>query len=205
MDIHLIGPDAFIVEFATSERAISGFNHLKKEISHLLDEVILGANTIVIKPARYSGITKEGIGEILKSAKLKAANSEQKEVEIPTVYDGQHLKDVASHLRLSVREVIDMHCAETYTVSFIGFAPGFAYLTGLNPYLKVPRLSSPRAQVPKGSVAIAENYSAVYPNSSPGGWRLIGRTAVELWDISATEPAILHPGYKVRFVERRFK
>jgi KipI family sensor histidine kinase inhibitor len=202
MDIHSIGPDAFVVDFATSELAISSFKHLKKEISHLLDEVILGANTMVIKPARHSGITREGIAEMLKSADFEGADPEQREVEIPTVYDGQDLDDVAAISRLSVREVIDMHCAETYVVSFIGFAPGFAYLTGLNPSLKMPRLNSPRAQVPKGSVAIAESYSAVYPNSSPGGWRLIGRTAVELWDLSATEPAILHPGYTVRFVEQ---
>ena len=205
MDIYSIGPDAYIVELETSEQAISSFSHLKKEISHLLDEVILGANTIVIKPARYSGITRDGIARLLDSADLDKANPEQKVVEIPTVYDGQDLQDVAAISRLSVRQVIDMHCAETYVVSFIGFAPGFAYLTGLNPSLEIPRLNSPRARVPKGSVAIAERYTAVYPNSSPGGWRLIGKTAVELWDLSETEPAVLRPGYTVRFVEQEVR
>ena len=81
--------------------------------------------------------------------------------------------------------------------------PGFAYLTGLDPVLHVPRLASPRQKVPAGSVAIADEYSAVYPAATPGGWRLLGRCDAQLFDIDRDPPALLRPGTRVRFVERR--
>ena len=95
--------------------------------------------------------------------------------------------------------MVARHTGALYTVAFGGFMPGFAYLVGLDPLLRVPRLDSPRERVPAGSVAIADEFSAVYPAATPGGWRLLGRCDVELFDVDRETPALLQPGTRVRF------
>jgi KipI family sensor histidine kinase inhibitor len=123
-------------------------------------------------------------------------------VTIAVRYDGDDLSAVAELAGCSVIEVIARHTAAEYTVAFCGFAPGFGYLTGLDPRLHVARLDTPRTRVPAGSVAIAGEYSAVYPHPSPGGWRLLGRTELALWDVDRDPPALLSPGTHVRFEAR---
>ena len=98
------------------------------------------------------------------------------------------------------RDVVELHSEAEYTVAFIGFQPGFPYLLGLPAELAVRRLASPRVKVPAGSVAIAGEYSGIYPGATPGGWRLIGRTETVLFDAENTPPSILQPGDMVRFV-----
>jgi KipI family sensor histidine kinase inhibitor len=121
-------------------------------------------------------------------------------VEIEVCYDGPDLRDVAALTGLSVTDVIDRHQAAGYEVGWLGFSPGFGYLTGLDPVLAtVPRLDTPRLTVPAGSVAIAGGLAAVYPAASPGGWRIIGRSNVRLWDQERQPPAVLAPGMPVRF------
>ncbi len=120
-------------------------------------------------------------------------------VEIDVDYDGADLAEVARHTGLSAREVVRRHSGATYRCQFCGFAPGFAYLSGLDPALTLPRRASPRPSVPAGSVAIADGYTAVYPTASPGGWHLLGRTDAVLWDVAATPPATIRPGTLVRF------
>jgi KipI family sensor histidine kinase inhibitor len=123
-------------------------------------------------------------------------------VTIPVCYDlefGPDLRDVANHAEIPKREVIRLHSSATYRVHFLGFTPGFAYLGGLPEALHVPRLGSPRKHVPAGTVAIAGSQAGVYPVDSPGGWRLIGRTPVRIFDPGATRPAFLGPGDLVRF------
>jgi KipI family sensor histidine kinase inhibitor len=120
--------------------------------------------------------------------------------EIDVVYDGPDLADVASLTGLTVADVVARHQAATFRVGWLGFAPGFGYLTGLDPRLAtVPRLDSPRQHVPAGSVAIAGGLAAVYPAASPGGWRLLGRTSAALWEPGRDPPALLAPGMRVRF------
>jgi len=121
-------------------------------------------------------------------------------VRIPVHYDGLDLADVARTIGESVDSVINRHVAGEYVVQFCGFSPGFAYLIGLDPVLQLPRLASPRAEVPAGSVAIAGEFSGIYPKSSPGGWRLLGRTEAVVFDIDRSPPALLPPGTRVRFV-----
>ncbi|WP_026313991.1 5-oxoprolinase subunit PxpB [Actinomadura flavalba] len=121
-------------------------------------------------------------------------------VEIPVVYDGDDLADVADLAGLSVEEVIARHAGAEYTVAYLGFSPGFGYLTGLPEELHVPRRDTPRTSVPAGSVAVAGPYTAVYPSPSPGGWRLLGRSALTLWDVTREPPSLLRPGMRVRFV-----
>jgi len=116
------------------------------------------------------------------------------------VYDGPDLADVAAITGLTMREVIARHQAGEYQVGWLGFSPGFGYLTGLDPLLAtVPRLDTPRLSVPAGSVAIAGGLAAVYPAASPGGWRLLGRTDMTIWDQDRDPPALLSPGSRVRF------
>jgi KipI family sensor histidine kinase inhibitor len=120
-------------------------------------------------------------------------------VIVPTIYDGADLVDVAERWSLSVDEAVTIHSAIEFDVAFCGFMPGFGYLTGLPPTYHVPRLDTPRPSVPVGSVALAGPYCGVYPRSSPGGWRLIGRTDAALWDAARPEPALFVPGGRVRF------
>lgn len=121
-------------------------------------------------------------------------------VEIPTWYDGPDLPVVARHWGVSVETVVARHQATEFRVAFGGFAPGFAYLTGLPPKLAVPRLDTPRTKVPAGSVGLADIYCGIYPTMSPGGWLLIGRTDALLFDAQRDPPALLDPGERVRFV-----
>jgi KipI family sensor histidine kinase inhibitor len=125
-------------------------------------------------------------------------------VEIPVRYggdDGPDLGEVATTLGLAPSEVVRRHASGEYTVLFLGFAPGFAYLGGLPPELATPRRPTPRERVPTGSVAIAGAQTAVYPHAMPGGWNLIGRTDATLFDPSVNPPARLLAGATVRFVE----
>jgi len=144
-------------------------------------------------------------GERLRAA-IAAAWSERssaekapREVSIPVCYDGVDLPEVATHARLSIEEVIARHTAARYRVAMLGFAPGFPYLLGLDPTLAVPRRSNPRTSVPAGSVAIGGQQTGIYPQSLPGGWQLIGRTPMRLFDFAATSPSLLGPSDHVRF------
>ena len=121
--------------------------------------------------------------------------------EIAVHYDGPDLDQVCDLTGLDREEVVAAHTRTPWRVAFAGFAPGFAYLTGGDPRLQVPRRGEPRTSVPPGSVALAGGYSAVYPRSSPGGWQLIGHTDVAVWDVDRDPPALLRPGAVVRFVE----
>jgi KipI family sensor histidine kinase inhibitor len=130
------------------------------------------------------------------------AAGESRIVELPVVYggeDGPDLESVAEHADLSVQEVIDIHSGVDYRVYMIGFAPGFPYLGGLDQRIATPRLKTPRISVRAGSVGIAESQTGVYPNASPGGWQLIGRTASVLFDVTKSSPSLITPGSKVRF------
>jgi KipI family sensor histidine kinase inhibitor len=121
-------------------------------------------------------------------------------VELPTRYDGPDLADVATLTGLAADEVVRRHAGAEWTVAFCGFAPGFAYLTGSDPALRVPRRETPRTAVPAGSVGLAGEFSGAYPRRMPGGWQLIGTTDAVLWDLDRDPPALLPPGTRVRFV-----
>lgn len=124
-------------------------------------------------------------------------------VEIPVLYGGESGPDlpfVAAHCGLNPGEVVSLHSQQDYLVYMIGFAPGFPYLGGLNPRIAAPRRESPRPVVPAGSVGIAGNQTGIYPLPMPGGWQLIGRTPVTLFNPESTSPSLLHAGDRVRFV-----
>ena len=116
-------------------------------------------------------------------------------------YDGEDLDDVARLMDLTTSEVIAAHQAATWQVAFCGFAPGFAYMTCEDARFDLPRRPSPRTRIPAGSVALAGRFCGVYPQETPGGWQLIGRTEVPMWDLGRDPPALLRPGVRCRFVQ----
>ncbi len=131
------------------------------------------------------------------------APPEPRRIEIPVCYGGESgpdLSDVARHTGLTEQRVVELHASAEYLVYFVGFATCFPYLGGLPPELATPRLAAPRKHVPVGSVAIGGAQAGIYPLSSPGGWRLIGRTRLTLFDPSASPPPLLRMGDRVRFV-----
>jgi KipI family sensor histidine kinase inhibitor len=132
------------------------------------------------------------------------APPEPRHIEIPVRYGGEFgpdLADVARHTRLSEARVVELHSAAEYLVYFVGFSTCFPYLGGLPKELATPRLAAPRKHVPVGSVAIGGAQAGIYPLASPGGWRLIGRTSVKLFDVAASPPPLLRMGDRVRFLE----
>jgi len=129
-----------------------------------------------------------------------------RDIEIPVVYGGSTGPDldvVARHTGLTTKEVVERHSAGQYVVYFIGFMPGFAYMGGLDPTLATPRQTQPRLSVAAGSVAIGGEQTGIYPLSSPGGWQVLGHTALSLFDPQQNPPTLLRPGDRVRFSAER--
>lgn len=164
-------------------------------------EAVVGAQTCLLRfhgrpPAREQVLAAvEAAGSGTQAGHPTRAAS----ITLRVRYDGDDLSGVAEAVGCSVAAVVALHTGCEFRVAFLGFAPGFAYLTGLPERLRLARRSVPRVRVPAGSVAIADRYSAVYPRTSPGGWHLIGRTDAVLFDADRTEPSALRPGMIVRF------
>ena len=172
---------------------------VSERIAGVLD-VVPGAATVLVttEPGRLD--LGELADRVLALPLPEAGPGIAARAEIPVVYDGPDLAEVARLTGLSAGQVAARHAAGDYTVGWLGFSPGFGYLTGLDPVLgTVPRLAEPRLRVPAGAVAIAGGLAAVYSSTSPGGWRLLGRTSAVLWDPRRDPPALLAPGMRVRF------
>jgi KipI family sensor histidine kinase inhibitor len=124
-------------------------------------------------------------------------------ITVPVRYDGPDLPEVARATGLSVEEIVARHAGREYVVAMLGFVPGFAYLSDLDPALALPRRATPRTRVPAGSVAIAGGQTAIYPAATPGGWHLIGSTDLAVFDPARDPPALFAAGDRVQFrVER---
>jgi KipI family sensor histidine kinase inhibitor len=168
-----------------------------------LVEVVPAAATVLVVLVVGPGDPVPAVAELLRARQSWAESgpgaAPAESIVLPVRYDGADLAAVAAELGLSPAAVVAAHTGATYTVAFCGFAPGFAYLTGLDPALVVGRHAEPRLSVPRGSVAIAGEFTGVYPRSSPGVWQLLGHTDVELWNTGWAQPARLSPGATVRF------
>jgi KipI family sensor histidine kinase inhibitor len=165
-------------------------------------DVVPGARTVLVRLHPGADPPRRLLAAF-EQVPIARARANPPLVEIPVRYggdDGPDLTDVARTARLDDDEVVQRHAAGEYTVAFVGFSPGFAYLLGLPDELAVPRLETPRTRVPAGSVAIGGRYTGVYPRATPGGWRVIGRTDAELFDAGRDPPANLAPGDRVRFI-----
>lgn len=161
-------------------------------------DVLAAAETVMVK-ADSPAAARRMAARLLELDLTVQSHAEGKLVTIETVYDGEDLTEVGRLTGLGAEGVVAAHTGQIWTVAFGGFAPGFGYMVGENQALEVPRRSSPRTAVPAGSVALAGNYSAVYPRKSPGGWQLIGRTAARMWDLNREQPALAAPGDRVQF------
>lgn len=142
------------------------------------------------------------VEQVVRNAEPRSgALMDRGRVTIPVTYDGPDLAEVAQLTALSERAVVEAHTASEWTVAFGGFAPGFGYLAGGDPRLRVPRRGESRTKVPAGAVGLAGEFSGIYPRRSPGGWQLIGHTELDLWRVDRDPPALLRPGVRVRFEE----
>lgn len=153
------------------------------------------------RAATSRDVIEQAVASVVAGAQRVLAPTESgRVIEIPTVYDGEDLAEVARATEKDVDGVVALHASRTYTAYTLGFAPGFAYLGDLDPRLVLPRRSMPRTRVPAGSVAIAGAQTAVYPSATPGGWHLIGTTSLVMFDAQRNPPALLAAGDTVRFV-----
>jgi len=206
------GDQALLLEFDSTAEVLAWADVLREaELLGVLD-IVPASRTVLLKLAgpRYQAPTRQRLGKLRVTAEALSAASTpadvKADIEIGVRYDGADLEEVSRLTGLTTDQVIAAHTGTPWRVGFGGFAPGFAYLIGGDERLNVPRQSEPRTRVPAGSVALAGEFSAIYPRESPGGWQLIGQMAddsVELWDIDRDQPALLRPGMWVQFREVR--
>lgn len=202
MNILPVGPRALLVEFDDQQMVLSFYAEINRRRQTgwgpSITEVIPAARTLLLDgledPANVAN-------ELLGWSPPEHYSLKGPLVEIPTIYDGWDLDEVARRWGMTRKEAVTTHVSTHFYVAFCGFAPGFAYLLGLPSELSVPRRSTSRSMVPAGSVALAGEHTGIYPRPSPGGWQLIGRTNLVLWDESRNPAALLTPGVQVRFVE----
>ena len=195
MQLRPFGPAAVLVEVAGSAEALALASWARAERVAAV-EVVPAAQTVL-----FDGVADvEELVRRLRDWTATSAAPVGPRVEMPVEYDGPDLDFVAAAWGTDVDGVIARHTSVEFVAAFCGFAPGFSYLSGLPEELAVPRLSSPRSRVPAGAVGLAGAWCGVYPTASPGGWRLLGRTAAPLWDAARDRPALLAPGTRVRFV-----
>ena len=207
------GDRAVLAEVEDVDEAMALAAAVVADGSSAVAEVVPAARTVLVVAAAGFGpgdvravLARTSPDESVDPGTARAPEREREArevVEIPVVYDGADLDDVARLTGLSRSEVVDAHTGQTWRVAFGGFAPGFGYLVGEDDRLHVPRRAEPRTSVPAGSVALAGEYAGVYPRASPGGWQLVGRTDVVLFDVDRDPPALLRPGVRVRLVEVR--
>ena len=195
------GSTALLVELDSLADVLAVYAALVDERPDGVVDIVPAARTVLLvtDPAT---VALAGIEAAVRRLTPRQDRRETGElVEIPVSYDGEDLPDVGELLGLDPADVVRRHTGEEWTVAFGGFAPGFGYLTSASGTWDVPRRSSPRTKVPAGSVGLAGTFSGVYPRESPGGWQLIGRTELAMFDLSRDPAALLRPGVRVRFVD----
>ncbi|WAI81549.1 MULTISPECIES: 5-oxoprolinase/urea amidolyase family protein [Achromobacter] len=196
-----VNTDALLVELDDLEQTLALFAALQGRPIEGVTELVPAARTVLV--VFQPGVVSRAalIADIGARDTSSRVARDGKLIEIPVHYNGEDLDDVAQHLGITREEVVRRHTGGTYSVAFTGFAPGFAYLSGGDPTLDVPRRKTPRTRIPAGAVALAGTFSGVYPQASPGGWQILGVTPVAMWDLNRETPALLQPGYRVRFVD----
>jgi inhibitor of KinA len=215
MDWVQIGPDAILLKFA-EENGVPAFQkcsalvrELEEHPPRFLREFTPAYTTLLLEldlrgGLQLAGAAREVLAQLEKCSRKRVPPGPVK--KIPVLYDGVDLDRIANLNKLTRNQVIGYHSKETYLVHFLGFAPGFPYLTGLNKKLRTPRLENPRSRVPAGSIAIGGEHTGIYSVEMPGGWNLIGRTNVKIFDLEKAivgkeeEAFYLKQGDRVRFV-----
>jgi KipI family sensor histidine kinase inhibitor len=195
-----VGEHGLLVECADVAEVEAAYAALRDRADRLgATDIVPAARTVLLDGL----VDVEAVDQMVSDLAPEplAAAGTAATVEIPVTYDGSDLDEVARQWDVDTAEVVRIHRDTEFTVAFCGFAPGFAYCTGLPAELVVRRRAEPRPRVPAGAVALAGEFTSVYPSASPGGWQLIGRTDVPVWRPEAARPALLEPGTRVRFVD----
>ena len=188
------GPRALLAEFDSLSEVMTTATAWRAAQFAGVREIVPAARTVLVVhdgSLDLDVLTSAGPGADMMVGEL---------VIVPVRYDGDDLAEVAASIGATAMDVVVLHSEAEYTVAFCGFMPGFSYLVGLDPRLHLPRRRTPRTRVPAGSVAIASEFTSVYPRSSPGGWHLLGTTDLPMWDDDRDPAATLVPGTRVRFV-----
>ena len=196
--VRAVGDRGVLLELRDNEEVHRVAAAARSRFGTVLRDVVAGHRTVLLAWP-HPPVDLRIVDALREPADTPATEGETRTITVPVTYDGPDLGDVAAATGLSREDVARRHAAADYRVAFIGFAPGFGYLIGGDPALHVPRRDEPRERVPAGSVALAGEYSAVYPSASPGGWQLIGRTPLRVFDAERRPPALLEPGMRVRF------
>lgn len=195
------GDSGLLVEVEDLDAVLALYAELVDDLPDGVVDLVPAARTLMLRidPTR----TDPGrVGRVVRAVEPHPERRHGEGlIEVPVSYDGEDLAEVGRITGLGERGVVEAHTAQEWTVAFCGFAPGFGYLVGADDRLTVPRRSVPRTKVPARSVALAGEFTGVYPRESPGGWQLIGRTPLQPWDLERDPPALLIPGTRVRFVE----
>ena len=208
---YLLGETAVVLELEPpvtleSQQRIWGLAQRLANHEEVID-AIPGMNNITVVLRRPQEVAWEAIDRLQRWwEESLAIEPESRSLTIPVVYGGEAGPDlgvVAQHSGLSEKQVVEQHASVEYLVWFIGFQPGFPYLGGLPAALATPRRAEPRVHVPAGSVGIGGAQTGIYPLATPGGWQLLGRTSLTLFDPSRKEPALLRVGDKIRFVPQK--
>jgi KipI family sensor histidine kinase inhibitor len=207
--IQPLGDSALLVNFAARidpdiNRCVHALRHwlLQNLAQEILEAVPAYHSLAVYYSPMHTGF--EALSQAIRAADFSAALQQvaARTIELPVCYDPRVAPDIdwlAGQAKLSVDEVVALHSSAVYRVYFLGFKPGFGYLGGLHPRLHTPRKDTPRLAVPAGSVGIGGAQTGVYPQSTPGGWQIIGRTATPLFSPDQDPPCLLQPGDQLRF------
>jgi KipI family sensor histidine kinase inhibitor len=201
MHARRVGQHGLLVECADLDEVAATYAALQSHGEELgAEEIVPAARTVLLDglPDPESALV---LLRRLSPVDVRDPSGAAPLVEVPVHYDGPDLGEVARQWEVDEAEVARIHGGTEFVVAFCGFAPGFAYCTGLPPERAVARRPEPRARVPAGAVALAGEFTSVYPAASPGGWQLIGSTTTAVWRPSADRPALLAPGTRVRFVD----
>ena len=197
---------ALLVELADLDHALALYRAVQAQPIAGMRELVPAARTLLVH-YRPEAIAPAALVAELR-ARAAAADMGPADraaarcVEIPVHYRGEDLAEVAALLGISAAELVARHTGQPWQAAFAGFAPGFVYLAGGHPSFRaIPRRPTPRTRLPAGSVALAGDFSAVYPAASPGGWQLIGVTDLPMWDLRRAEPAYVQPGFQVQFTD----
>ena len=190
------GPRAVLAEYDSLAEVMAVSDALRAAALPGIDDVVPAARTVLV---HHRDVDRAALEQLLVPDG-NPPRSPGPVIEIPVVYDGIDLGDVATATGMSIAQVVEMHSSVTYSAAFLGFTPGWAYLVGLPSRLHLPRRPTPRTSVPAGSVAIASEFSGVYPTTSPAGWNLLGHTTTTMFDAAREKPALVVAGDRVRFV-----
>ena len=200
MRVRAVGADALLLEVDDPAAWYGELTHRRAVGELSVVEIVPGARTVLLDGLTDPQAATESVRSWSPAA-APTSGASADVVEIPVTFAGPDLSTVADLWGVTPDEVVARLVRTPFHVAFCGFTPGWAYLAGLPEELAVPRLETPRARVPAGSVGLADRYAGIYPTASPGGWRLVGRTAVTLFEPERSPPTLLVPGTRVQLVE----